>query len=86
MEKTTGLLYGPNNEPINTPTVLLDPADARIIREYKKVLQRLGLKEALYCDECWDRNVNHGLEAHVTSSQIVFKCRCKLRVHMGATY
>lgn len=86
MEKTASLILGPNGEPLSVPTVILDAKHARIIREYKKVLQELGLKEALYCDECWDRNVHHGLEARVTDGQIIFRCRCKLRFFQGQTY
>lgn len=86
MEKTASLIVGPNGDPLSVPTILLDHRDAAIIRQYKKVLERLGLKEALYCDECWDRNVHHGLEARVTNEQIVMRCRCKLRFFQGQTF
>jgi len=83
MERTTGTILGPDGAPAEVPTIVLDDDAARTFREYKKVLQRLGLKEALYCNECWDRNLDHGCEAYVTSSQIVVKCRCRIRFHQG---
>lgn len=85
METTTGTILGPDGAPALIPTVVFSDDEARVFREYKKILQRYGLKEALYCDACWDRQLSHGCEAHVTSNQILVKCRCKLRFHQGMT-
>jgi hypothetical protein len=59
---------------------------ARLLRQYKKLLSDLGLKEALYCDDCFENNLAHGCEAFVTGTQIVIRCRCKLRFFEGPTY
>ena len=85
MEQTTGTILGPDGRPAATPVVILDHADARIFRAYKQVLRRLGLREALYCQTCWDQSLSDGCEASVTTAQIVIKCRCRLRFYQGAT-
>lgn len=87
-EKTVSLILDPNTgDPAQVPTVLLTQEQARIMREYKKkVLLPLGLKEALYCDACWNANLSHGLEASVTDNQIAMRCRCQLRFFNGPTY
>lgn len=80
-------IYGPDGAPAQQETVLLGDEEAELLRSYKKFLQRRGLREALYCQDCWDRNsLNDGCEAHVTSNQILIRCRCKTRFHQGQTF
>lgn len=86
MEHTTSLILGPDGQPATVPTVLLDAEDVRVLRAYKKVLMKLGLREALYCQDCWNHQLADGLEAHVTDSQVIFRCRCKLRFYSGQSY
>lgn len=82
-----GFILDPNTqEPIAITTVKLDAEDAALLRRYKKFLERYGLKEALYCDGCWERDLSHGLEAYVTSDKVFLKCRCSLRIFDGPTY
>lgn len=85
-EHTTGTILGPNGEPVTIPTVLLSNEDARLLREYKKFLERYGLREALYCTNCWNNSLHDGCEAFVTGGQIAIKCRCKLRFYQGSTF
>lgn len=87
-EKTTGFILDPTTgDPISVPTSILTSEQARIMREYKKkVLLPLGLKETLYCQSCWEHNLSHGLEAHVTDNNILLRCRCCMRVYQGPTY
>lgn len=80
------LILDPSGNPVSIPTIPLDPADVRLLREYKKLLQRLGLREALYCQECWNGKREDGCEAKVTDSLAVIKCRCTLRIYQGPTY
>lgn len=83
---TKGLILGPTGEPISTPTTMLSGEDARLLRLYKKFLESHGLREALYCNDCFEGNLSDGCEAHVTSNQILIRCRCKLRFFQGTTY
>lgn len=87
-EKTKGFIIDPSTgAAAQLETILLTDQQARIMRDYKKlVLGPLGLKEALYCDQCWEHNLSHGLHAEVTSERIIMKCRCQLRVYNGPTY
>jgi len=86
MDTTSSLIVGPDGNPLSVPTVVLDHTDAALLRQYKKLLLKLGLREALYCNDCWNQQVHDGLEAHVTDSQIVFRCRCKLRFYQGQSF
>ena len=64
----------------------LSPADAHILRQYKQFLQRQGLKEALYCDQCWNSDLAHGCEASVSANQIIIRCRCTIRHYRGSQF
>lgn len=87
MERTTSLIVGPDGNPAQVPTLILTTEQAQIMREYKKkVLGPLGLREALYCGECWNQTRADGCDASVTDAQIVIRCRCKLRFFQGVTY
>ena len=87
MDKTSGVIIDPHTGGrANVPTIQFETDDARLLREYKKLLKKYGLREALYCNACFEARLSDGLDAHVTDTQIVFKCRCTLRVYMGPTY
>lgn len=81
MEKS--IIVTPDGSPAQLDTIHLDQAEAMLLRQYKKFLQRRGLKEALYCDACWGNHVHNGCEAQVTDGQIFIKCRCTLRTYTG---
>lgn len=83
---STGLIIDPSTGgAAQLATREITAEQARIFREYKKVMQTLGLKEALYCDQCWNANLSNGCEAFVTSDRIVIRCRCTIR-HGGASF
>ena len=84
-DKTNSLIVSPDGTAANYPTVLLSMEDAKLLREYKKFLLRMGLKEAVYCNSCYERNLSHGTEFFVTSDQIMIKCRCQVRFYQGQT-
>ena len=84
-DKTAALIVAPDGTVANYPTVVLSMEEAKLLREYKKFLLRQGLKEALYCNACFESNLSHGTEAYVTTDQIVIKCRCRLRFYQGQT-
>ena len=59
--------------------------EAVLLRQYKKFLQRMGLREALYCQACWQGDRDDGCKAHVTPHEILIVCRCTVRSHVGMT-
>ena len=57
---------------------------AEVFRRYRKeVLLPLGLKEALRCMDCYERNQLDGTKAHVTTSALSITCRCQHRHNTG---
>ena len=85
-EKTTALILGPDGVPASLSTVLLTGDEARLLRKYKQFLNRHHMKEAMYCEDCWEHNLQHGMEAFVTTERILFKCRCRAVYYEGPTY
>ena len=81
----TATIVAPDGTVANYPSITLSHEDAKLLREYKKFLQRNHLQEALYCLSCYERNLAHGCEAFVTTERIVIKCRCRIRAYAGAT-
>ena len=82
----TAFLTDASGNVVTAPTLMLSDADATLLREYKKFLQRNGLREALFCNACWSGERSDGCEAHVTSADILIKCRCKVRMHRGQSF
>lgn len=85
-DTATSFLVDANGSIATTPTVMLSDADAVLMREYKKFLLRNGLREALFCNACWTGEKHDGCEAHVTASDILIKCRCRIRIHKGQSF
>ena len=80
------VIVAPDGTAANYPTVILTGDEARLLRTYKKFLNQHGLKEALYCNDCWESNLQHGCKAFVTDQQILIQCRCRVRFHQGQTF
>lgn len=59
--------------------------EAKLLREYKKFLMKYELREALYCNQCWQHDLSDGCEAHVTQDDVLIKCRCQIRFYKGST-
>jgi hypothetical protein len=78
-------LIGPDGSLIEKPSVAFTAEEAALLRRYKKFLAHHGLREALYCNDCWEGNRSDGLRAFVRDDQILFECRCKTRFHQGPT-
>ncbi|HEY3220327.1 MAG TPA: hypothetical protein VGJ80_06325 [Gemmatimonadales bacterium] len=84
---TTGTLIGPDGSVLNKPTTLLSDDDARLLRTYKKFLQRMGWREATYCNACFEGNLSHdGMQVRVTDDQIVAICRHRMVYYGGQSY
>jgi len=65
--------------------VELTPGEAQLLRTYKRFLEKYNLKEALYCGQCWDRDLADGCKAFVRPDRIMVQCRCTERYFYGAT-
>lgn len=84
MDTTTGTILSPDGSLATIKTVILDREDAELLRRYKKFLSRHGLREALFCNSCWDtHSLADGCEAHVTNHDILIRCRCTQRFYRG---
>lgn len=81
-----GTLVAPDGTVLNRPTQVLSDADATLLRAYKKLLMKLNLREALYCNDCWSGDREDGCKAYVQDGQIGILCRCKQRIHLGQTF
>ncbi len=85
-ETTTGTIIDGNGRDTKYPTVILEPEEALLLRNYKKFLLKYGLAEALRCKHCFE-NIGpaaDGMDGRVTDSQIVFKCRHRLIFYQGS--
>ena len=67
------------------PHIELSLQDAEILRNYKAFLERHKLREALYCQRCWDGHREDGCKAFVRADRILIECRCRTRTFMGMT-
>lgn len=82
----TATIVSPDGSVAIRPTVDLSPHDARILRDYERLLHRLRLKrEAIHCQECWDLDLMDGTRFRVTEDLIWIECRCKVRKFQGRT-
>lgn len=65
--------------------VKLPSTVALLLRQYKKVLQALNLKEMLRCNACYALlgSGADGCDAQVLSYSIVIRCRCSKRTFQG---
>lgn len=71
---------------VATPRMTLTQAEVEVLRAWKAILLRYGLKEALRCNPCFEANRPDGVEARVTASQVTIKCRCRWYTFAGYTY
>jgi len=83
---TAGSIVAPDGTVASRPTVMLTAEEAALLRQYKKFLAARGLREALYCNDCWSGDREDGCKAFVTDNQVGIFCRCRMRVHLGASY
>ena len=84
-EKTSGTIIEADGTPAELPTIVLDDDDAMLLRNYKRFLLKYGLAEALRCKHCFEDlgPASAGMEARVTDTQIVFRCRHRLLYWQG---
>lgn len=86
-DRTTATITAENGEVTTKPTILLTNDEARMLREYRQFLLRRGLKEALFCNNCFQQGdmARDGVKMFVTPNQIAIECRCSLRFYQGQT-
>lgn len=84
--KGTAAILDANGQPSFVPSVEISVEDVALLRAYKKFLLRQGLREALYCNACFEGQLSDGCEAHVTDGDVLIKCRCKVRFYKGQTF
>jgi hypothetical protein len=60
--------------------------DAELLRRYKALMLKHGLKESLWCDQCEHEGREPGLRASVMDERIDFECRCTVRRYRGQTF
>ena len=84
---TAGAILDAHGEVVGKPTQVLTSDEARLLREYKKFLLTHGMREALYCNDCFAGNLDHdGMRAHVTDGQIMFECRHRMLFYQGQSF
>lgn len=83
---TTGTIVAPDGTIATRPTQILSPDEAELLRAYKKFLHARGIREAWYCNTCWDGDRSDGMRAFVTDGQILAECRCRMLFYQGQSF
>jgi len=83
-ERTSGHLFGPNGETVQTPAVLMTREEAQALRQYATFLRARRLSTKYFCRGCWSGRVTEeGLMVKISPHQIVLPCRCRIRYWQG---
>ena len=86
-DKTVSAIVDEHGVPVTLPTIMLSSEEAGLLRLYKKFLRTHGIREANYCDQCWDRaDMQDGMRVFVTDSDILFECRHRRLIYKGQSY
>ena len=83
MNENISTLVGPDGTLVIKQNVPMSVEDHQLLLQYRKFLLRQGLREALFCNDCFEGNRNEGTRAHVTDSSVLIECRCKTRSRAG---
>jgi len=69
------------------PAIPLTPAEARTMRDFRKLLQRYGLQHNLRCAKCGQNRQGHEgyLDFMIGPDKIVLICGCRQIVYLGQT-
>lgn len=80
-------IVAPDGSVTVTPTVRLSDDEARVFREYKKLKLKYGFREYNRCNTCFESDDRpDGMKGHVTDSEIVLECRCRVLLYRGQSY
>jgi hypothetical protein len=81
-----GSIVDPDGNVVNKPTQVLTTEEAELLRRYKKFLASKGMREAVYCNACFEGDLSDGMRAFVTDGQILFECRHRMLFYQGQTF
>lgn len=81
-----GTILTADGEVASKPTVILSSEEASLLRQYKKFLMKHGLREAVYCNTCFDGDLDDGMRAFVRDDQILFECRHRMLFYQGQSF
>jgi hypothetical protein len=85
-DRTEAVILDANGIPTSMPTQMITAEEAALLRLYKKFLHAHGLREAVHCNECYQGAQHDGMEAWVTDSEIMWKCRHRVLYYKGQSY
>jgi len=78
-------LVSPDGTLLNRAEEPITSAEVQLLRLYKRFLHGRGLREALYCQRCFDGNRFDGMRAAVTEGNVLLECRCRRLTFTGFT-
>ena len=76
-------IIGPDGSILNKPTIPIEPEEARLLKKYRAFLEKYGLREAIFCQQCFDGNRADGTRFHVTPNGVMIECRCRTLLYAG---
>ena len=80
------MLLSPNGtELVRQEKAEFSPDDARVIRRYKRLLQKYGLGATHWCRECQKAERDYELRIKANDGSIEFECPHRLITFTGST-
>lgn len=84
-DTVAGIIFGPNNEPINRPATSLSMDEARLIRAVDRMSAVRRMHVEILCSSCWDNNPAKKMAAEVTPTEIHLICEHRQLFYIGET-
>jgi hypothetical protein len=82
-------LYGADGQAVvkDLPALMLSSAEARVLRDFKKILQKYQLQHNFRCAKCGqNRNSQPGyLDWTIGADKIILMCGCRQILYLGQT-
>jgi len=85
-DRTEAVILDANGIPTSMPTQMITAEEAALLRLYKKFLHSHGMREATFCNSCFEGNLSDGMEAHVTDGEVMFRCRHRMLYYKGQSF
>lgn len=77
-QTTTTGLFAPDGSLLTKPTTTLLPTEVQLLRDYRAFLTKYRLREAVFCDACFEGDLSDGTRFAVTPTLVHVECRCKI--------